>query len=147
VRVCLLRTGIVLGRGGALAQMLPAFKLGLGGRLGDGRQWMSWIHLEDEIGLVLHLLTHQSLKGAFNATAPAPVTNREFVNQLGAALHRPAVLAMPAPVVRTDVCPKTIPGAYLGAIPKALTSSLVSRRQPYASVSDCNDIVVGKQAI
>jgi uncharacterized protein (TIGR01777 family) len=100
VRVCLLRTGIVLGRGGALAQMLPPFKLGLGGRLGDGRQWMSWIHLEDEIGLILHLLTQPSLEGAFNATAPAPVTNREFVKQLGAALHRPAVLAMPAPVLR-----------------------------------------------
>ena len=131
VRVCLLRTGIVLGRGGALAQMLPAFKLGLGGRLGDGRQWMSWIHLEDEIGLVLHLLTHQSLKGAFNATAPAPVTNREFVNQLGAALHRPAVLAMPAPVVRLligDMAHLLLTGQQ--AIPKRTLDSGYRFRYP-----------------
>jgi NAD dependent epimerase/dehydratase family enzyme len=72
VRVCLLRTGIVLGHGGALAQMLPPFKLGVGGRLGDGRQWMSWIHLEDEIGLILHLLTHQSLEAPSTPQRPRP---------------------------------------------------------------------------
>jgi uncharacterized protein len=101
VRVCRLRTGIVLGRGGgALQSMRLPFALGLGGPLGDGRQWMSWIHLDDLVGIILYLLQHETLTGPFNGTAPVPVTHAEFVRTLAAALHRPAVLRMPAPVVR-----------------------------------------------
>jgi uncharacterized protein (TIGR01777 family) len=101
VRVCRLRTGIVLGRdGGALKSMLLPFKLGLGGPLGDGRQWMSWIHLDDLVGIILYLLQHETLTGAFNGTAPEPATNAAFVRALAAALRRPAFLHMPAPVVR-----------------------------------------------
>jgi uncharacterized protein (TIGR01777 family) len=100
VRVCTLRTGIVLGKpgaagGGALTQMLPAFKLGAGGPMGSGRQWMSWIHLDDEVALIRWLIDTDSAKGAYNATAPTPVTNAEFARALGHALHRPALLPMP----------------------------------------------------
>lgn len=101
VRVCRLRTGIVLGKnGGALKSLLPPFRLGLGGHLGDGRQWMSWIHMDDLVGIILHLLRQDSLQGAFNGTAPEPVTNREFVRALGAALHRPAFMPLPGFAVR-----------------------------------------------
>lgn len=95
-RVALLRTGIVLGPGGgALAKMLPPFKLGLGGPLGSGRQWMSWISLDDEVGLIIHAL-QGSLSGPINLVAPAPARNADFAKALGRALHRPAVLPAPA---------------------------------------------------
>lgn len=101
VRVCLLRTGIVLERdGGPLAKLLPPFRWGLGGRLGDGRQWMSWIHREDLVALILWLLETDNCRGAWNGTAPQPVTNAEFARTLGAALGRPAVLPMPAFMLR-----------------------------------------------
>ncbi|HXG27682.1 MAG TPA: TIGR01777 family oxidoreductase [Nevskiales bacterium] len=101
VRVCRLRTGIVLGRnGGALKSMRLPFALGLGGQLGDGRQWMSWIQLDDLVGIILYLLQHATLTGAFNGTAPEPATNAAFVRALAAALRRPAFLHMPAPIVR-----------------------------------------------
>lgn len=101
VRVCRIRTGIVLAAdGGALAAMRLPFRLGLGGHLGDGRQWMSWIHRADLVALIIWLLTCAACRGAYNATAPAPVTNREFAQALGRALRRPAALPMPAPVVR-----------------------------------------------
>ncbi len=97
VRVCLLRTGIVLGQdGGALAKMLPPFKLGAGGPMGDGEQWMSWIHRDDLVGLIQWLLEHEQARGAYNGTAPAPVTNREFAQRLGKALNRPALITTPA---------------------------------------------------
>lgn len=100
VRVCTLRTGIVLGGqgpagGGALAQMLPAFKLGGGGPMGSGRQWMSWVHRADLIALIRFLIEHDSTQGPFNGTAPEPVTNGEFAKTLGRVLHRPAILPMP----------------------------------------------------
>jgi uncharacterized protein (TIGR01777 family) len=100
VRVCTIRTGIVLGPqgsagGGALAQMLPAFRLGGGGRMGSGRQWMSWIHRADHVALMRFLIDRAELRGAFNATAPNPVTNAEFAKTLGRVLKRPAVLPMP----------------------------------------------------
>jgi len=101
VRVCRIRIGVVLGpRGGALAAMKPAFSLGLGGHLGSGGQWMSWIHRDDLVSLVLWLLAGEGRSGAYNATAPQPATNREFARALGAALHRPAVLPMPAFAVK-----------------------------------------------
>ena len=96
-RVVSLRIGVVLGRrGGALAKLLPPFRLGLGGPIGSGRQYMSWVHREDLVGLVLHALDHPELQGPVNATAPGVVTNAEFASALGRALHRPAVLPTPA---------------------------------------------------
>lgn len=100
-RVCILRLGIVLGPGGgALQQMLPAFRLGLGGPIGNGRQWMSWIHLEDVLAAITFLQVEESLSGIFNATAPHPVMNRQFARALGAALRRPAVLPVPGLALR-----------------------------------------------
>ncbi|MFQ5882501.1 MAG: TIGR01777 family oxidoreductase [Candidatus Methylomirabilales bacterium] len=97
VRVVMLRTGIVLGRGGgALKQMLLPFKLGLGGPLGSGKQWMPWVHLDDLVGIILHAIQHASVSGPVNATAPTPVRNREFTKALARVLHRPAILPAPA---------------------------------------------------
>ena len=104
VRVACVRIGIVLGLpGGALGQMLPPFKLGLGGRLGSGRQWMSWVHRDDLVALMLRLVKDDSLRGAFNGTAPEPVRNADFTRALGHALKRPAVLPMPGFALRTLV--------------------------------------------
>jgi uncharacterized protein len=101
VRVVRLRSGVVLSaHGGALARQLPLFRLGIGGRLGSGRQWLSWISLPDEVGAVLHALDTPALEGALNATAPAPVTNRDFTRALGRALHRPAAVAVPGFALR-----------------------------------------------
>lgn len=97
VRVCRLRTGIVLGAdGGALAKLLPPFKLGLGGPIGDGRQWLSWIHRADLVCLIEWLLGNDAAGGAYNGTAPKPVIQREFAQTLGRVLHRPARLSTPA---------------------------------------------------
>ena len=97
IRVVLLRFGVVLGRdGGALAKMLPIFRWGLGGKLGNGRQWMSWIHIDDVTALIRHALATDSLRGPINATAPNPVTNAEFTRTLARALHRPAIFPIPA---------------------------------------------------
>ncbi len=97
VRVCLIRTGLVLAEGGGLLQrMLLPFRLGLGGRLGDGKQWMSWIHRQDWIAIAQMMITNTSMHGAYNATAPNPVTNREFTQILAHCLKRPAVLPVPA---------------------------------------------------
>jgi uncharacterized protein (TIGR01777 family) len=96
IRVVKFRTAMVLGpSGGALAKMLPAFRFGLGGPLGDGRQWMSWIHREDLINLIRYAV-EQPISGAVNACAPEPVTNAEFTRVLARAVRRPAVLRMPA---------------------------------------------------
>lgn len=95
-RVALLRTGVVLGQGeGALDKMLLPFKLGLGGRLGDGKQWMPWIHVDDWVRQVLFALDNDKLQGPMNLTAPTPVTNQEFTKTMGSVLHRPTVLPVP----------------------------------------------------
>ncbi|MEZ5525904.1 MAG: TIGR01777 family oxidoreductase [Pseudomonadales bacterium] len=97
VRVCIVRIGLVVGPGGGfVSRMLPAFKLGLGGPLGNGRQWMSWVHRSDLVRLFEWLLTHDQAQGVYNGTAPNPVTNREFTRTLAKVLHRPACLPMPA---------------------------------------------------
>jgi hypothetical protein len=97
VRVCLIRTGLVLGEGGGFVQrMLMPFKWGMGGRLGDGRQWMSWIHRQDWIAIALKMITDVSMQGAYNATAPNPVTNSQFTRTLAHCLKRPALLPVPA---------------------------------------------------
>lgn len=97
IRVAHLRIGVVLSsRGGALSKMLTPFRLGLGGPLGDGRMWMSWIVLKDLVGAILHAIDDGALAGPLNGTAPNPVTNAEFTRALGHALHRPAILPAPA---------------------------------------------------
>jgi uncharacterized protein (TIGR01777 family) len=101
VRRVLLRTGIVLAReDGALAKLLPAFRAGLGGPLGDGRQWFPWIHLADEVAAILFLLANPATHGAYNLCAPRPVTSRDFARTLGRRLHRPSALRVPAPALR-----------------------------------------------
>jgi uncharacterized protein (TIGR01777 family) len=100
VRVALLRTGIVLGEGkGALAKMVKPFKLFAGGCLGSGKQWMPWIHVEDEVGLIQFLMEREDASGAFNATAPNPVTMEEFCSALASVLNRPSWAAVPASVL------------------------------------------------
>lgn len=96
VRTAVLRTGIVLStKGGALGKMLLPFRLGLGGPVGTGRQWMSWIHIDDLVGAIRHILSQEDVMGAVNGTAPHPVTNAEFAQTFGRALSRPAFLPAP----------------------------------------------------
>ena len=97
IRVVHLRTGLVMSpKGGALQRMLPLFRLGVGGKLGSGRQYWSWITLADEVGAIRHLLTAGQTSGPVNLTAPTPVTNAEFTRALAQVVHRPAVLPAPA---------------------------------------------------
>lgn len=101
IRTCLLRTGIVLGNGGgALKKMLLPFKLGLGGQIGSGTQWMPWIHINDMIGLINHCIDNTEIHGPINCTAPNAVTNKRFTQALSKALGRPALLPMPAFMVK-----------------------------------------------
>ncbi len=101
IRVVRLRIGMALSsRGGALARMAPLFRMGLGGPLGDGRAWISWISLYDLAELVAHCLRDAAATGPINAVSPHPVRNRDFARALGAALRRPAVLPAPAPAIR-----------------------------------------------
>jgi uncharacterized protein (TIGR01777 family) len=114
VRRVSLRFGVVLSRrGGALALMAPAFKLGLGGRLGSGRQWMSWVHLGDAAGLALRALDDSALSGPVNATAPEPVRNAHFTRALGRTLHRPTFLPVPGAPLRLAL--GEIAGELLGS--------------------------------
>jgi uncharacterized protein len=102
IRTVHLRTGIVLSpKGGALGAMLLPFKMGLGGRVGDGRQWMSWIDVQDMVGAIHHILKNDLLQGPVNMVAPKPVRNEEFVKTLASVLSRPAILPMPALAVKT----------------------------------------------
>ncbi|MEJ5071573.1 TIGR01777 family oxidoreductase [Enterobacter ludwigii] len=99
-RVCLLRTGVVLApKGGILGKMVPPFKLGLGGPIGTGRQYLAWIHIDDMVNGIIWLLDND-LRGPFNMVSPYPVRNEQFAHALGHALHRPAVLRAPATAVR-----------------------------------------------
>jgi hypothetical protein len=101
VRVVHLRFGAILSLdGGVLARLLPVFRRGLGGRIGDGRMYMSWVALDDVLDIVAYVLAHDDLAGPINAVAPNPVTNREFTRTLSHALGRPALLPLPAPLVR-----------------------------------------------
>ncbi len=102
IRTVSLRTGIVLSpKGGALGQMLTPFKLGLGGRIGDGRQWMSWIDVQDMVGAIHHILKTDLVQGPVNMVAPKPVTNAEFTSTLASVLSRPAIFPIPAFAVKT----------------------------------------------
>ena len=100
-RVVKVRTGIALdAEGGALGKMLPPFKAGLGGSIGNGKQYMPWIHLDDLVGIYLAAIDHPTFSGAINASAPNPATNKDFGKALGKALHRPAVAPVPAFVIK-----------------------------------------------
>ncbi|MDP9518349.1 TIGR01777 family oxidoreductase [Pseudomonas protegens] len=101
VRVVLVRTGLVLSsEGGFLSRLLLPFKLGLGGPIGSGRQWMPWIHIDDQIALIDFLVHQDEARGPYNACAPKPVRNREFAKSLGRVLRRPALIPLPAFVLR-----------------------------------------------
>jgi hypothetical protein len=125
IRVVTMRTGLVLSpSGGVLARLLPLFRAGLGARLGPGTQVMSWVGLSELTAVVGFLLAHGEVSGPVNATTPNPVTNREFTTALAAAVHRPAVFAVPVPVLRAVVggasadllsSARVRPGRLLGA--------------------------------
>jgi uncharacterized protein len=101
IRTVQMRTGVVLSAtGGALGKMLTPFKMGIGGRIGDGRQWMSWIDVQDMVGAINHLLKTDLLRGPVNMVAPKPVTNAEFTQTLAGVLSRPAIFPLPAFVVK-----------------------------------------------
>jgi len=101
VRVCLLRSGLVLSRdGGLLERMVPPFKLGMGARIGNGRQWMSWIHIDDLVAMLVKLLHDENASGPYNLTAPNPVSNAEFTTTLAETLHRSARIAAPASLIK-----------------------------------------------
>ena len=97
IRTVNTRFGVILSRdGGALPKMLPPFRMGVGGRIGDGRQWMSWVHISDVVGAIEHVLDNAGMSGPVNVVAPSPATNAEFTRTLAAVLHRPAIFPMPA---------------------------------------------------
>lgn len=123
-RVCLLRTGVVLApKGGILAKMLPLFRAGLGGPMGNGRQYLSWIHIDDMVNGILWLLD-SDLRGPFNMVAPYPVRNEQFAHSLGHVLHRPAIIRAPAAAIRLMMGESAV--LVLGgqrALPKRLEES------------------------
>ncbi|HSO96560.1 MAG TPA: TIGR01777 family oxidoreductase [Acidimicrobiia bacterium] len=126
IRLVTIRTGIVLGRaGGMLARVLPPFRMGLGGRLGSGRQYLSWVSLDDEVAAILRALEQPALTGAANITAPTPVTNAEFTATLGRVLHRPARLPTPLAPLRAVYGRELVKSLLLGGqrvLPAALTT-------------------------
>lgn len=132
IRVVHLRLGVVLGRGGALARMLPVFRVGLGGRLGSGRQWMSWIALEDVVGAVAFLLENEAMAGPVNLTSPQPVRNAEFTRALAGQLHRPAVFPAPALLLRLAFGQMAREALLAGAqvMPQKLVEAGYRFRQP-----------------
>jgi uncharacterized protein len=125
IRTVLLRTGFVLSRhGGALGRQLPLFRIGLGGRLGSGSQYRSWITLDDEVGVILHCLENQ-VEGAVNATTPVPVTDGQLARAIAGALHRPGVLAVPAAALRLALGSEMATELLLGGqrvLPAVLTT-------------------------
>jgi hypothetical protein len=131
-RVVSLRSGIVLSRqGGMLGPLLPLFRLGLGGRIGPGTQYLSWIARTDEVRAIRFLLDHDEISGPVNLTAPEPVTNAEFTAALAAAVHRPAVLTVPAGMLRTAL--GEVSGELLGSnrvAPARLTDAGFAFRYP-----------------
>ena len=101
IRTCFARFGMILSpKGGALKSLLPPFKYGMGGKIGSGRQWWSWIALEDVCSALAHLIETPELEGAINVVSPFPVTNLEFTKTLGSVLHRPTLMPLPAPLAR-----------------------------------------------
>ncbi|MEE1836695.1 TIGR01777 family oxidoreductase [Streptomyces sp. SP17KL33] len=132
IRTAFARTGLVVARGGgAWGPLFPLFKAGLGGRMGDGRQYWSFISLHDEVAALRHLLFTPSLSGPFNLTAPTPRTNREITAAMGRVLHRPTVFTVPAPALRLVL--GGVAGDVLGstrAVPSRLLESGFAFRHP-----------------
>jgi uncharacterized protein (TIGR01777 family) len=131
IRVATLRTGLVLGRGGLLGRIAPLFRLGLGGRLGSGRQWWPWISLTDEVAAIRFLL-REPVTGPVDLTAPNPVTNADFTRELGRVLSRPTVLTVPGPALRLAVGEFARVGILAGqrAVPAVLTGAGFSFTHP-----------------
>ena len=131
VRVATFRSGLVLGPGGLLGRLAPLFRLGLGGRLGSGRQYWPWISLEDEIAAIRFLIT-APVSGPVNLTAPAPATNAEFTRALGEVLHRPTVLPVPGLALTAVLGEFAQVGVLAGqrAVPSVLTEAGFSFRHP-----------------
>jgi uncharacterized protein len=147
VRVVLLRIGLVLGiEGGMLSRLLTPFEFGLGGPIGSGRQWMSWIARDDLIRLIAHAVAQPTLSGPVNATAPQPVTNRAFSKALGRALHRPALLrvpAMPLRLVGGDFARELLLGGQRVVPAKALASGFAFRHE---TIDDALAAILGVPA-
>jgi uncharacterized protein (TIGR01777 family) len=138
IHVVHLRFGVVLSpEGGALARMLPLFRLGLGGRLGSGRQWMDWMSLSDLVGAVSHIIATPQLAGPVNMVAPTPVTNAEFTQTLANALHRPAIFPAPAFALRAVVGEMADEAilASVRAIPAQLTQSGFQFQHPQLAMA------------
>src|SRR5262249_5628583 len=133
-RVIHLRTGVVLNpQEGALKKMLTPFRLGLGGRIGNGRQWLSWISIADAVAAILHCLKTGSLGGAVNMVAPNPVTNAEFSRTLGNVLHRPSFATVPAFATKVLFGPEMAEETFLTSqrvLPKKLLESGFQFQQP-----------------
>lgn len=149
IRVATLRTGLVMSRhGGVLAKSLPPFRLGLGAKLGSGTQYMSWVSLDDWIRAARFLVDHEEISGPVNLTAPNPVTNAAFTTALAGALHRPALLSIPSPVlaialggVTSDlmtsarVLPRVLGEAGFGFTYPGLDGALAAELQPAGSAA------------
>jgi uncharacterized protein len=148
IRVVNLRTGLVLSRrGGILARLVPLFRLGLGARLGPGTQYLSWITLTDEVGAIRFLLDRSEESGPVNLTAPQPVTNAAFTAALGTALHRPAVLRVPAVALRTGL--GEVSSELLGSarvLPRRLEQAGFSFRHPEISGGMAAELAPGNPA-
>ncbi|WP_067572864.1 TIGR01777 family oxidoreductase [Nocardia acidivorans] len=130
VRTILLRSAVVLAKqGGMLGMLYPLYSLGLGGRLGSGRQYTPWISLDDEVGAIVFALTHETLSGPVNMVGPAPVTNAEFTRAIGRALHRPTPLMVPAFVLRAAVGEFADEGILHG--PRAIPTALEEAGYPF----------------
>ena len=145
IRVAHVRTGVVLDpRGGALATMLPAFRLGVAGRLGSGRQWISWVALDDVIGAIHHLLIRDDLSGPFCAVGPEPVTNAVFTKCLGRVLRRPTILAVPAFALRgvLGAMADDLLLASTRVVPTRLSASGYQHR--HVRLEDCLRAVLGR---
>lgn len=142
----MLRTGIVLSTlGGALPKMSKPFKLGLGGKLGSGKQYMPWIHIDDMVSAIIFLLKTQDAKGAFNLTAPNPVQNKEFTRLLGKAFNRPALMTVPESVLRLVMGESaTLVLGGQQAIPEKLLSAGFEFRYPHLEEALKDIITTGK---
>lgn len=145
-RVCLLRTGVVLApKGGALAKMIPPFRLGVGGPIGDGRQYLPWIHIDDMVSGIIYLLNNPALQGPFNMVAPYPVHNEQFTATLANVLDRPAFLRAPAFVMRLLMGEAAV--LVLGgqrAVPKRLEEAGFTFR--FFELEQALDDVINQQA-
>jgi uncharacterized protein (TIGR01777 family) len=147
VRTVLLRTGLVLdSAGGMLSRLLAPFEFGLGGRIGSGGQWMSWIHRDDLVRLIAHAIATPGLSGPVNATAPVPVTNRAFTAALGRALARPAILPLPAwplRLLRGDCAEELLLGGQR-VVPKAALAA--GFRFEYPEIGEALRAIAGREA-